>query len=294
LTSILVLSVGDVTKKSAGGAGNASRRPRPNRWIAAGLAVLVIVVAVFAVSQGGGGGGGPLDAIAKAAVVTQREPGGRALLRADVTSATTPEGIAETGSMIFDDNGRARGTVTFRGDTNGKEGKVQTIVDGTTSYAASEQLESLPEGKKWMEVDYSAAAKGSGSPDPADAGPKEGLKTLEGVQGSEEVGKEEIRGVPTTHYRGTLPAAKEVFGVKVDVSDPHVDVWIDGQDRVRRMQVALSSEVNGVEASATDTEMTIDYVSFGRVPKIHLPNPDEVFDATKKIESEVQSVAEGQ
>ena len=280
----------EVTKTSAG-AGDAPRRPRARRRIAVGLAVLVILVAVFAVIQGGGGGGGPLDTIAKAAEVTQREPGGRALVKADITSATTSEGITETGVMVFDDSGRARGAMTYRGDTNGREGKVETIVDGTTSYATSEQLGSLPEGKKWMEVDYSSAVKGSGSP--ADAGPREGLKTLEQVQGSEEVGKEDIRGVATTHYRGALPAAKEVFGVKVDASGPHVDVWIDGQGRVRRMQVALSSEVTGVESSATNTEITIDYVSFGRVPKIRLPDPDEVFDATGKIESEVQSVAEG-
>jgi LppX_LprAFG lipoprotein len=285
--------VGDAVGKSAEVQGGAPRRHGTRRWIAAAAVVLVIVVAVFVVAQGGNGGGGPLDAIAKAAEVTQREPGGRALIKADVTSATTPEGITETGSMIFDESGRARGTVTVRGKTNGREAQVETVVDGTTSYVTSDALDSIPEGKKWMELDYSAAAEGSGSPAPTDTGPEEGLKVLEGVQGSEEVGKEDIRGVPTTHYRGTLPANEEVFGVEVDVSALRVDVWIDAQDRVRRMRVDLSSEVNGVEATAVETEMTIDYVSFGRVPKIELPNPDEVFNATSEVESKLQSVAEG-
>ena len=98
---------------------------------------------------------------------------------------------------------------------------------------------------------------------------------------------------PTTHYRGTLPTPEEVFGVKVDYSTLHVEVWIDGQDRVRRMQAAVSGSVNEVKGSTTTTEMTIDYVEFGRVPKIELPPADEVFNATSEFESNLQSAAEG-
>jgi hypothetical protein len=68
-------------------------------------------------------------------------------------------------------------------------------------------------------------------------------------------------------------------------------VWIDAQGRVRRMQAALKTAVTEVEGSASTTEMTIDYVSFGRVPKIELPNPDEVFNATGEFESKLQSAA---
>jgi hypothetical protein len=111
--------------------------------------------------------------------------------------------------------------------------------------------------------------------------------------GAERIGEEDINGVPTTHYRGAFPAPEEVFGVKADVSDLHVDVWIDPQDRVRRMQVDLSSALPGVESSASTTEESIDYVSFGRVPKIELPSSDEVFNATGEVESNLQSAAEG-
>jgi hypothetical protein len=255
------------------------------------LAVVVIVIVVFAVAQGGGSGGGPLNAIAKAAEVTQREPGGHAVIHATVTSSTTPEGLTETGSMVFDDIGRARGTLTVRGHKTGREGKLLVIADGTTSYVSSDLFESLPEGKKWMELDFSSAGKGVGSSVPADGGPEEGLKILERVQGAEEIGKEDINGVPTTRYSGTLPASEEVFGVKVHVSALHVDVWIDAQDRVRRMHIVVSGAVNEEEGSTT-TEMAIDYVDFGRVPKIELPRPDEVFNATSEVESEVQSAAE--
>jgi hypothetical protein len=271
--------------------GKTPRRRRAGRWIAAGLAVVVVaVVAVFVIAQGGSGGG-PLDAIAKAAEVTQREPGGRAVISATVTSLTTPEGITEKGTMIFDDSGRARGELTARGLTNGKEVKIVSISDGTTTYASSDALDqSLPDGKKWMELDLGSAAKGVDSSDPAAGGPKEGLKILERVQDSEEVGKEDIDGVPTTHYRGTLPTADEVFGVKVSYSAVDIEVWIDPQDRVRRMNIDVSGSIGGAKSR---TQISIDFVEFGRVPKIELPPADEVFNATNKIESQVQSAAEG-
>jgi hypothetical protein len=58
------------------------------------------------------------------------------------------------------------------------------------------------------------------------------------------------------------------------------------------MQVVVSGTV-GEEKGSTTTDMTADYVDFGRVPKIELPDPDEVFNATSKLESEFQSAAEG-
>jgi hypothetical protein len=265
-------------------------RPRIRGWIAASVAVAVVVVAVFLVAQGGGSSG-PLDAIAKAAEVTQREPGGRALINATVTSLTGEEGITESGPMTFEDNGRASGEITIHSPQTGKEVTVDSIAVGTTSYTSSADLESsLPEGKKWMKVDLAAGGSGTGSSDPVAAGPVEGLKILERVEGSEEVGKEDIRGVPTTHYRGTLPSADEAFGVKVDVAKDQIDVWIDAQDRVRRMELDVASSVGEVK---TRIQMTIDFVEFGKVPKIELPPADEVFDGTSEIESQVQQAAEG-
>lgn len=274
----------------AGQAEGAPRRGRARWWIGAAVAVVVLVVVIFAVAQGGGGGGGPLNAIAKAAENTQREPGGRAVVNATVTVDSTGEGIVETGPMTFDDNGRARGELTVRGLTNGKEAKVVTISDGAKAYVTSDDADSLPDGKKWIEINFAAAAKSTGQADPVSGGPTEGLKLLDRVQESEVVGKEDIRGVPTTHYRGTLPTPDEVFGVKTSYSALDVDVWIDGQDRVRRFQLSVSSSVGG---NSSTTKMTMDFVEFGRVPKIELPPADEVFDATGEIESQIQSAAEG-
>jgi hypothetical protein len=277
---------------TAGVSGDPPRRGRGRWWTGAGLAVVVIaIVAIVVASVGGGSGGGPLNAIAKAAEVTQREPGGHATIDATIESSTTPEGISETGPMIFDDRGRAEGTFTVKGLSTGREVTITTIADGTKSYTSSPALHSIPEGKKWIEVDASSAAGKTGSP-PVN-GPQEGLKVLEGVEETEKVGEEDVDGVPTTHYRGTFPHAEEVFGVKVDVSEPEIDVWIDAQERVRRMQVSLESAVSGVENSAATTDITIDYESFGRVSKIEVPPANEVFNGTSDLESSLQSAGEG-
>jgi LppX_LprAFG lipoprotein len=266
------------------------RRPG-RRGLGAGLAVIVIAVVAILVAQGGGGSGGPLNAIAKAAEVTQRQPGGRALIHATVTSASSPDAITESGWTIFDDSGRARGTVVGRNHSTGKEAKVTTIADGSTVYFSSEEFGSLPGGKKWMELDLSSAAD-EGSSASTSSGPTEGLKILETVEGAEEVGKEEIDGTPTTHYKGTLPVAKKAFGVKLHPSTRVVDVWIDAQGRVRRMRLVVSGTA-GESGEASTTDMTIDYVEFGRVPQIAVPLPNEVFNATRKVESMIQAEGGG-
>ncbi len=242
-------------------------------------------------SRRGEAAGDPLNAIAKAAEVTQREPGGHATIHATVESSTTPEGFTETGPMTFDDSGRAEGTITVKGLSTGREATITTIADGTKSYTTSPVPGSIPEGKKWIEIDAPSVPSETGAP-PAN-GPKEGLKILEGVEEAEKVGEEDVDGVPTTRYRGTFPHAEEVFGVKVDVSEPEVEVWIDAQERVRRMHVSLKSAVSGVEDSAATTDITIDYESFGRVPKIEIPPADEVFNGTGELESNLQSATEG-
>jgi hypothetical protein len=198
-------------------AGGSERR-RARRWVGGRPGGGGRCPRLLCPGASGGGGSGPLDAIAKAAESTQREAGGHALIHATVTASDTPEGITESGSIVFENGGRARGTLMIRGLTTGRRAKVQVIVDGTTSYASSDQIP-LPGGRKWAKVDLSSADSSSSLP--ADGGPKEGLKLLEQMDGAEEIGKGVVRGVATTRYRGTLSVSeKEVFGVEVQISPP--------------------------------------------------------------------------
>lgn len=254
------------------------------------MGAALVVLAVFILVQAGGSGSGPLDAIAKAAEATQREAGGHALFHATVTESHGPAGLIDTGSLVFENGGRARGTMVIRGRSTGRRAKVQVIADGTTSYYSSEQLDSLSEGRKWVKIDLPSA--GSGASLPADAGPKEGLKLLERMDGAEEIGREDVRGVATRRYRGTLPVSEnEVLGVEVQVSPPQVEVWIDARDRVRRMTIVITDSAEGEEGSVT-TDVAMEFLDFGPVSKIGLPKEDETYDATHRLESQLRSSAE--
>jgi hypothetical protein len=211
---------------------------------------------------------------------------------ASSANGASRSGITEDGTMTFDDQGHAEGTLNLKGDTTGKEIEASVIVDGTKAYMSSDALDSLPEGKKWMGLDYSKAVKGAATASPAEGSPVEGLKVLEKVEGAEEVGKQEIEGVSTTHYRGDFPLTDEIFGVKTHFSAPRADVWIDSQDQVRRMKVVVTGSLNEGEGKTTTEEETT-FAEFGRVPKIEAPPQSEVFDATGEIESQVQEAANG-
>jgi hypothetical protein len=263
---------------------------RWRRWIGAGVAVVVVAVAIVVIAQSGGGGGTPLNAIAKAAEVTQREAGGHAIYDAKITVAGSPEGMTESGSLDFDESGRAAGTMKFKGLSTGKELTARMVGEGQKVYMSSDAFDSISEGKKWVEMNLTAAAKATGSSAGGDSA-TEGLKLLETVEHAEKVGSEEIDGVPTTHWRGTLPSASEVFGVKVHFSDLKVDAWIDAKERIRQMKVVISGKINEAQPEVT-TAIAINYVNFGQVPAIQLPPSSEVFDATKLIESNVQKAAE--
>jgi hypothetical protein len=258
-------------------------------WIAVGVAMVVIAAVIVVVAQGGSGGSSPLNAIAKAAEVTQREPGGRATIDAKIGVSTSPEELTETGTLSFDDHGGAQGELTVK--AAGEEIPVKTVVvGGTKSFTTSPLLESKLGGKKWLEIDLAEANPELTSQSSADSSPQEGLKVLEKLIGAEEVGKEEIEGEPTTHYRGTIDSSKKVFGVNIHLKEPKLDVWIDGQNRVRRVELDYSGSV-GKSPITTTTAMKIDYVEFGRVPKIEAPHPSEVFDGTEKIEEAVRTQA---
>ena len=54
------------------------------------------------------------------------------------------------------------------------------------------------------------------------------------------------------------------------------------------MKIAVTTSVN--HEGPTDTEMTFDYLDFGRVPEIEVPPANEVFNVTGKVESELQFI----
>lgn len=252
---------------------------------------MIAVLGVFAWQQGdGGGGGGPLNAIAAAAEKTQQEPGGRAAMHSIVTVPGKSAPLTMTGRVVFDAEGRARGVITAPHTVSGGPMKLEVVGDGTTIYMRSSKFGSLPNGAKWMSLDLSLGDEVDPTTLPAvDA--KGELALLEGVDNAQKLGREDVRGVSTTHYRGALSVADQVKRAREEGEDniaavaeraggpTRVEAWIDAKGLVRRMRLVHSQPAEQGEGSLT-IDMRMDFVDFGFEPEIEVPDSSEVFDAT--------------
>jgi len=149
----------------------------------------------------------------------------------------------------------------------------------------------LPGGSKWMALDLSFG-EDLDTPLPANVDAKGELALLEAVTGKvQKLGKEDVRGVPTTHYRGTIGASENAellrkegaedlaSYVKEKASPLRVEAWIDADGLVRRMRLVHTQPPEKGKGPTT-IDMRMDFFDFGLDPEIDVPESSEVFDAT--------------
>jgi hypothetical protein len=121
----------------------------------------------------------------------------------------------------------------------------------------------------------------------------------EGIEG-EELGAENVRGVPTTHYRYTWtpdPAPAQVEALQPrddddqanDDDPPYVfELWADADNRLRRLRSTLDISGDGMEHDA-------EFFDFGAPVNIEPPPPDQVtVDRTRDVTGDWVLVAEGE
>jgi hypothetical protein len=139
-----------------------------------------------------------------------------------------------------------------------------------------------------MGIDFGALMQ-SGQSNPAQQ-----LDYLRSVSGDlKELGKDTVRGVSTTHYRGTvdledyekLVPENQRESVRKTIqqlektmggrSSYPVDVWVDSANRVRRMAFDMRSETpNGT----VTTKLQMDLFDFGAPVKVELPPKVQTMD----------------
>jgi hypothetical protein len=112
-----------------------------------------------------------------------------------------------------------------------------------------------------------------------------------------EEGHEQVAGTDTTHYSATVDlrrypdvmpeeqreAARKGVERLIELtgqSEIPMDVWIDGDERVRRMTWKQSMRQGPVEVKM---EITAEYVRFGVPVDIDVPDDGDVFDATDLV-----------
>ena len=189
-------------------------------------------------------------------------------------------------------------------------GEMQIVMDDGIVYMRSPMFQDAP--TEWISMDPSkmdpaAAAQfggfGAGTTDPsAYAG------LFAGVFDVRASGEQEIEGVSTTHYVGTIDLKKvlegfaDVVGEEVDAAakeqleatveqfeslgiDEKIpfEIWIDDEGLPRRQRITMDfgDLIPGTDEASM--AMTVDYSDFGQPVDIEVPKRSEVTDLTDQI-----------
>jgi hypothetical protein len=177
--------------------------------------------------------------------------------------------------------------------------KIELVVDGTQVFMRVPFLDSQLQGKHWVGGDLKELALGQGQS--VDLGslaatdPRDALDALEAVTGPlEVVGREEVRGVETTHYRTTLDPAKLADALEsaaegssdllsgftqamaqVDLSAVPIEVWVDDEGLLRKYLIDLELEQGGQSLS---TSVGLELFDYGEPVSVDVPDPADVAD----------------
>jgi hypothetical protein len=173
---------------------------------------------------------------------------------------------------------------------------VDGIVDGTTAYAKSALLGE----DTWYRSDGSSRnAQGIGGftniwTNMID--PSQLFANLKDSAGSmTELGHETVRGADTIHYRGEVDLQKRALAAGAPaatldalegsgVSTVPVDVWVDGQGLIARIQTSLSVSGSQVgQSGALSSDVTVEFHDYGKAVSITAPPADQVKDASEAL-----------
>jgi hypothetical protein len=232
-----------------------------------------------------------LPPVARSAATTKATGSAKVALRGSV--GAVGQRIPITGSGAVDFRGsRARLKVGTRLPGAGAL-SVDQLVDGQTLYIRTPALFSfLPGGRQWLKLDLVRAAQAKGvdlralRQLTAGGDPSQYVAWLAVAGNARRVGRETVRGVPTTRYAARIDVRRLAA-----VADPAVrrsvqqlgvravpmDVWLDARGLVRRLHLATGTA--GTAAAAT-IDLTIDFSDFGTSVHATRPPDDETIDVT--------------
>ncbi len=214
------------------------------------------------------------------------------------TLTTTAEGAfdyaAKQGTMVM--------TMPPIGGMN--LGRIEAVVTGTTMYQKyPPELAQAFGGRPWVKTDFATLTEMAGVDISAlmqgsSSDPSQSLQMLKGINPDVvEVGQERVRDAETTHYRGTIDPNKAVAAAAPEqqatvrkLFDVYgqsmpVDVWIDDDDRVRKLastadlsKLNLPGTTTGADRLTGTMTTTVELFDFGTEVRVTIPPPDQVVD----------------
>jgi hypothetical protein len=262
------------------------------------LGILLALVLALAASACGGGSEptaqqAPQDAVALAASKTSDA----GTYKADISGTVEALGqsLELSGAGEFDGK-QKRGKMTMTTSVAGQDIDMDVVYAFPVMYMRFPPglLPGLPVGTPWVKIDLDQLSKraGFGSTElmqsQQQADPSQGLKYLEGITEVEAVGAEDIRGVPTTHYKGVvdlsalaeknpeLKPSLDKLTEQAGISRIPVEAWIDDDGFVRQIKETF-------DASQATTSMTIQFHDFGTDVDVSPPPDNETVDLAQLI-----------
>jgi hypothetical protein len=262
--------------------------------------VPVVAAIAFVVPACGGGGDDPVEVVRAAATKTAGADSSHIALTVEMEGADPAASgtITATGAFRFDP---PLGTMTM--DMSGIPGAagmgtMEAVVDGTVVYMKfpAEIAAQLPGGKAWVKLDMATIGDQVGVDfaqlmQTSQSDPTQALQYLQGASDDiEEVDEEQVRGVDTTHYRGTVDlrrAAAQYEGAQREALESAIellgtdstliDVWIDDDGLARKMHysIDLTKASNGEVGT---TSYTFEMFDFGVEVDVEPPPADQVTD----------------
>ena len=273
--------------------------------------VLLAVLAALALAACGGGGGSTAPTLTSAETTATVSGSDASSLIAQAGQKTRAAGGARVSFTLEMTGGQANGTMSGEGvfDRHGGRmtmnlgglaggalgsGKAEVVFRDLVYYVKlpAAAMAQLPTGKMWLKFDLGALSEQAGLDleqltQLNQSDPSQALQLLSGAEDFEEVGEGEVRGVGTTHYRGTVDMSKVAETAPEDVQDDirkiieqtgdrtvPMDIWVDGDGLARRLRWTQHLP------QGTTMTMNEELYDFGAEVDATTPPADEVLDLT--------------
>ncbi|MFI7018483.1 hypothetical protein [Streptomyces sp. NPDC050164] len=155
-----------------------------------------------------------------------------------------------------------------------------------------------PGGRPWIKIDLGKVAAQQGAGDRSMSDPAQSAAYAKAITDKDvtKKGTATIDGVRTTHYRVSVDVAElpsgDTLRKQVGPTLP-MDVWLDGEGRMRRQQIDMSlksapgsTERSSTDASSSPQRVTVrtvmDFTDFGTEVEADAPPAGQVTDMTGK------------
>jgi hypothetical protein len=274
--------------------------------LALALAILLLLVST---ACGGGSSTAQAPTGTESSSTVPSSSAQQAVLEAGAkTQAEQSARISFSGTMS---GGPASGTMTGEGAFSGRQGQMTMDLSGLGGGQIAGQMEmvfdelvfymkfpeaiaqGMPGGKEWIKFDLAELGEQEGFDlqqmmQLSGTDPSQSLDLLRAA-GSDfrEVGEEDVRGVATTHYEGSVDLekvaeqvpeeARESYRTLMELSGQSeipVEVWIDEEGLTRRIRYEQKL------ADGTTMDLTQEYFDFGTEVDVEPPPDSEVLDFT--------------